>query len=330
MTSSSDAAVARIEQRPAEDAPDLQAYVLATPRLELTVIPQGGMIGTSLLVDGVEILGQRAGLQAWLKDGKTFGIPLLAPWANRLDVTTFEGISLDVSPESGVHPDANGLPIHGLLAGSDQWQVTAEHVEAARATLSATLSFDSTLSCFPAWPFPHELTVSMSVEDRTLTITTTVTATTETPVPVAVGWHPYFVVPELDRADWVVCSPFVEQVELDDRCVPTGQLTRVPVFMEALGDPNDDGITLDNLYAEVKPGAVAWLEGGGRRINLCYDEGYSYAVLFAPAGDSLVAIEPMSAPTDPLSGHFPIAVLQQGQSHVAAYRIAITDAGVEV
>ena len=32
---------------------------------------------------GVELLSQRRGLQAYVSDGKTMGIPFLHPWANR-------------------------------------------------------------------------------------------------------------------------------------------------------------------------------------------------------------------------------------------------------
>ena len=42
------------------------------------------MIGTSLSDDGVELLGQRRGLDAYVTNGKTMGIPILYPWANRL------------------------------------------------------------------------------------------------------------------------------------------------------------------------------------------------------------------------------------------------------
>jgi galactose mutarotase-like enzyme len=42
------------------------------------------------------------------------------------------------------------------------------------------------------------------------------------------------------------------------------------------------------------------LSGGGRRIEVTYEQGYPAAQLFAPAGDALVAIEPMAATTDAL------------------------------
>ena len=46
------------------------------------------MIGTSLTDDGVEFLGQRRGLDAYVTTGKTMGIPILYPWANRLSAST--------------------------------------------------------------------------------------------------------------------------------------------------------------------------------------------------------------------------------------------------
>ena len=47
-------------------------------------VPEAGMIGTSLADAGVELLGQRRGLDAYITAGKTMGIPILYPWANRL------------------------------------------------------------------------------------------------------------------------------------------------------------------------------------------------------------------------------------------------------
>lgn len=51
-------------------------------------VPDGGMIGSSLTDSGVELLGQRRGLDAYIEAGKTMGIPILYPgqiaWAATL------------------------------------------------------------------------------------------------------------------------------------------------------------------------------------------------------------------------------------------------------
>ncbi len=322
-----------IDQKPHPDFPDRTLVSLISPdELVVSFIPDGGMVGSSILHRGEEILGMRGGLGSYLESGKTFGIPLLAPWANRLSAREFDGVTLETDGTPGVHPDGSGLPIHGLLAGCRDWRVTRSEVVAdgsdAGAYLTAELDFNADRPEFPAFPFPHTLTVSVHLHEATLSITTAVTATTQQRVPVAFGWHPYFAPPGGDRQDWTVAKPFTHHVDLSDLTIPTGEVTREPVEVDVLGDPQSGGLVFDDLYCEVPEGTQAFVEGGGRRITLSYDEGYPYAVLFAPPDQALVAIEPMSAPTDPLAGHFPIRAVEHGQTFSATYSITITDSGI--
>ena len=43
------------------------------------------MVCCSLKHEGIELLKLRNGVEAYAEAGKTMGIPLLYPWANRLD-----------------------------------------------------------------------------------------------------------------------------------------------------------------------------------------------------------------------------------------------------
>jgi len=52
--------------------------------LEATFVPAAGMLCSSLRHRGQELLAQNAGVSAYAERGKTMGIPLLYPWANRL------------------------------------------------------------------------------------------------------------------------------------------------------------------------------------------------------------------------------------------------------
>src|SRR6478735_6529647 len=97
---------------------ELERITLRDPSSALTAtfVPGAGMIGTSLTDDGVEFLGQRRGLDAYVADGKTMGIPILYPWANRLSGTdyTVAGTSVDLTGAPGVRTDPHGAPMHGV------------------------------------------------------------------------------------------------------------------------------------------------------------------------------------------------------------------------
>ena len=77
------------------------------------------MVATSLADGDDEFLGQRRGLDAYVKSGKTMGIPILYPWANRLSASKY-GINGAVvtltAGTGGVRTDEHGVPIHGVLA----------------------------------------------------------------------------------------------------------------------------------------------------------------------------------------------------------------------
>ena len=81
------------------------------------------MTGVSLRWRGREYLAVPGGI-AELRAGATAGLPLLAPWANRLASRRYRAAGVTVDLEGlplGV--DGNGLPIHGLLVGAPGWRV---------------------------------------------------------------------------------------------------------------------------------------------------------------------------------------------------------------
>src|SRR5271166_6121183 len=136
-------------------------------------VPEAGMIGISLTDAGVELLGQRRGLDAYINAGKTMGIPILYPWANRLggNSYTVDGELVMLAPDaSGVRADPNGLPIHGLIAAYRGWRVMTEEAN----ELVAELDFGADPALLASFPFPHLLVVRIQLLDRTLSINTAV------------------------------------------------------------------------------------------------------------------------------------------------------------
>lgn len=317
-----------VTRRRHPELPTVTEVKLTSPDgLVATFIPEAGMVGSSLTHRGEELLGQRDGLVGYISGGHTFGIPLLAPWANRMVGRDFNGIECELVGTPGIRLDGNGLAIHGVMAGCDAWRVVSLDTESSAAIAVAELSFDQDLPSFPAFPFEHELRVELRLSGPALTISTSITATGSRPVPVCFGWHPYFTPPGVARSQWRLGSPFTRKLVLDDRFCPTGAVVPVEAQTVTLGDPAAGGVTLDTVYGDVTAGATAWIEGGSRRISVRYDSGYPYAVLFAPPDQDLAALEPMTAPTDPLAGHFPIRVVEPGESQTAVFSIIVSDAG---
>ena len=73
-----------------------------------------------------------------------------------------------------------------------------------------------------SFPFPHVLTMTVTLADRTLTVATTVTASTAAPVPLCYGYHPYLQMPGVPREEWGLQTPAMRHLPTDDRGIPTG------------------------------------------------------------------------------------------------------------
>jgi aldose 1-epimerase len=261
--------------------------------LEAQFVPDAGMIGISLTDAGVELLGQRRGLDAYVTNGKTMGIPILYPWANRLGANTYtaEGVTVTLTPgQHGVRADPNGLPIHGVLAAYPNWRVTHESPNELTAEVDFT---DQDL--LTSFPFPHRLALTVSLYERALRVRASVTPSGDQAVPLCFGFHPYLQLPDVPRDQWVIETPPLRHLKLDGQGLPTGEATPQPAITEPLGDN-----AFDDGYDEVAEGAMFAVSGGGRRIEVHFEEGYPAAQIFAPPGESVVCFEPMTAPTDAL------------------------------
>jgi galactose mutarotase-like enzyme len=275
---------------------EFEAVTLQDPSSSLTatVVPQAGMIVTSLSDGGDEFLGQRRGLDAYVTAGKTMGIPILYPWANRLSASKY-GINGAVvsltAGTGGVRSDEHGVPIHGVLAAYPGWLVT----ERSENSLTAVLDYAGKPRLLASFPFPHLLTQQVTIIDRTLTIETIVMPTTAASVPLCFGYHPYLRIPGVPRAEWLLQTPTMRHLPVDNWGIPTGATEDWAGATEPLGNTvYDDG------FDQVPPGAVFALSGGDHRVEVIYEKGYSAAQIFAPRNDDVVGIEPMAAPTDSL------------------------------
>ncbi|HEV7364185.1 MAG TPA: aldose 1-epimerase [Solirubrobacteraceae bacterium] len=300
--------------------------VLRSPAgLEAAFAPGVGMIGCSLRHEGEELLGQRGGLAKYADTGSSMGIPLLHPWANRLDGLEYEAerVAVLLDPDrSPVRLDPNGLPIHGLVTASRYWEVTAADADADAATLSARLRFADHPELLAGFPFPHEMLVEVRLAGNVLALATTLRPTGEVAVPVAFGYHPYLRLPGEPREAWEITLPVRVHAELDDRGIPTGAAEEVSVPPGPLGDR-----VYDDLYPRLDDEPVFALEGAGRRLEVCFEQGYPVAQVYAPAAQEYICFEPMTAPTDALArGGRDLPRAEPGTQFTARFSIAVRGA----
>jgi aldose 1-epimerase len=301
-----------------------RAIALSAPaaEVEATFVPEAGMVGSSLLHRGEELLGQRGGLASYAAHRSTMGIPLLHPWANRLAGRRFEVAGRQIDLDKAEPPpatDPNGLPIHGLLAAAPGWQVAEQEANGDGGSVLARFDFSADPGFLEAFPFPHELDLRVSLEGRRLSIETTVTATGNVAVPIALGYHPYFRLPGVARADWQIEIPVRERLLLDDRKLSTGKREASSIPAGPLGTR-----TFDDEFAAPAAGESFALAGGGRRIEVSFDCGFPYAQIYAPTDDDVIAIEPMTAPTNALAtGGSDLPLIDPGDSYRAVFSITI-------
>jgi aldose 1-epimerase len=260
-----------------------------------TFAPGAGMVCCSLEHEGEELLAANDGLEAYVRTGATMGIPLLHPWANRLDGWGYEalGRTVDLRAAAAIVPvEEHGLPIHGTLPRpwrvvASDWRVVAELAPAASA----------------AFPFAHRVRIEVELRRAKLRMRTTVLPTGAQRVPVAFGFHPYLVLPGVPRASWRIELPVRCHLVTDERLIPAGEPEPVEPYAGVLGER-----TYDDGFDHLERPAVFAVEGGGRRIEVAFEQGFGIAQVFAPAAHDVICFEPMTAPANALvTGAFPLA-----------------------
>jgi aldose 1-epimerase len=297
---------------------DPNAHTLVAGDLEAEFLPGYGMLGASLRHRSVEILRRIEDLQAAAAKGSTAGIPLLHPWANRLRGFHYRAAGREVNLDASsalLHLDDHGLAMHGVPWSLLHWKVT----EANKGTLSAHLEWASS-DLLAIFPFPHRLEMTATLDSDGLHLETTLLAGSSGPVPVSFGFHPYFGVPELPRAQWRLQLPAMRRLVLDARGIPTGEEEPFDGFDAQLGES-----TFDDCFALLGGSASLSIAGSGRQITIEFIRGYQYAQVFAPKGKDFVALEPMTAPTSALTSGRGLHLVEARGEFRAAFRIRVDE-----
>ena len=189
------------------------------------------------------------------------GIPLLAPWANRLDEQAFyaNGKRYPFDMELG---NVNGaIPIHGFMTRTDQWQVVEAKADGKAAWVTSRLDTYKQPAWMKQWPFAHTIDVTYRLQDGTLEVLTKVTNHAIEPMPVSLGWHPYYQLTDSPREEWTVSIPARAWWRLDYRKVPTGVVEPVEkIFPGGKGALKD--YNLDDVFSDLVARCAGTRDGG--------------------------------------------------------------------
>ena len=174
-------------------------------QIVVSIITSVGMIAYEMKVKGQDVLRGPASIDEFrAKPAGLPGIPLLAPWANRLDEQAFyaNGKRYPFDMELG---NVNGaIPIHGFMTRTDQWQVVEAKADGKAAWVTSRLDAYKQPAWMKQWPFAHTMDVTYRLQDGTLEVLTKVTNHATEPMPVSLGWHPYYQLTDSPREEWTV------------------------------------------------------------------------------------------------------------------------------
>ena len=236
---------------------------LSSGLLDATFVPELGMVGVSLRHAGHELLALPGGLDGY-RAGNVTGLPLLAPWANRLGASRYEveDVVVDLA-DLPLHTDGHGLPIHGTMSARPGWEVIAT---APRRWRPASSSGPSP-TC---WPRSRSRTSSGSTSPSTprRSMDTTVVPTSDRPS----RWRSATTRTSASR------PPGGPTPASDSRGAGTSSSTPggCRPGRHHAEDAEDEPLgtrVFDDLY-ELGDDRQLALGGGGRRITLAVGDGY--------------------------------------------------------
>ena len=181
------------------------------------------------------------------------GVPLLWPYANRLDEQAFYANGQRYAFDPGLGNTGRGaIPIHGFLTGADAWKVVEAKADSTSAWVTMKIDFYRIPRYMKQFPFAHTVTMTYRVQDGALEVHTRIDSLSDEPMPVAIGFHPYFQLTDSPREAWRLSVGANTHWLLDSNTLPTGQTEPIT---RLLPDPKHvlvKDVTLDDIFTDLE------------------------------------------------------------------------------
>ncbi len=247
------------------------------------------------------------------------GIPLLAPFANRLDEQAFYANGKKYNFDMELGNVRGTIPIHGYLSSSTEWKLVEAKADGTAAWVTNTLDFYRNPQYMAQFPFAHTMTMTYRLENGVLEVRTRIDNLSTEPMPVGIGFHPYFQLTDSVREEWTLSIAAKTQWLLGPNLIPTGETEPIEKFFP---DPRavplkDFGLdhVFGDLVRDAQGRAVMSVKGKAQQLDVLLGENFRSIVLYSPrpgaggggggrgrGGAAPAAPATPASPTVPLSG----------------------------
>jgi aldose 1-epimerase len=243
------------------------------------------------------------------------GVPLLWPYANRLDEQAFYANGKKYAFDLGLgNTGTNPIPIHGFLTTADAWNLVEVKADATAAWVTMKLDFYRIPSYMKQFPFAHTLTMTYRVQDGSLEVRTRIDSLSDEPMPVAIGFHPYFQLTDSPREEWRLSIAAKTHWLLDSNKLPTGQTQPIAAILPTPKNVPVKDVTLDDIFTDlerdVSGAATMSLIGKKQQLDVVLGPRFKTVLVLSrdnnanrmpPTARGTVAFEPMAAITNALN-----------------------------
>lgn len=268
----------------------------------VSIVPSIGNIAFEMIVNGHNVLYfPYPSVGAFRDKPRMCGIPLLAPWADRLDEQAFyaNGKKYHFNLDLGnIRLDENGHPIHGFLTLASDWQVIRVEADSRSARASSRLDVSRRPEWMAQFPFAHSIEMTHILKQGELEVTTRIENRSSDAMPVSIGYHSFFQITDAPRDDWTVGLGASREWPVNKELLPTGQ-TRP--LSELISNPSDfilRGLAFDNVLGDLKRDATGratfWLKGKQQKIEVMYGPKFIAGEIWAPPNRDFLCLEPMA------------------------------------
>ena len=200
-----------------------------TAQMHVSVVPSLSN-AWHIQVKGQNLVRTSATLEDFIARPGLNGMPLLAPFANRLDDTAFyaNGKKYNFDLEQG---NIRGpIPSTGYVNGTKDWKLVEFKADANAAWVTCKLDFYKNPVFMKQFPFAHTITMTYRVSGGALEVRTRLDNLSNEPMPVVIGYHPIYELPDGNRDDWTVSlDAKTHWPEIPQR-LPTGETQPIENF----------------------------------------------------------------------------------------------------